>query len=157
MSVLSFIRIILVFLLAVLIAVVLGTIVQTQVNLADLSAMGVPVPLDVRLQTTAKDLLGFTPLMTILVGASFLIALPAAELVSRVLKPMRVLVYFLAGAVGIWVAFQAVDWYAPPPVFVAASRDWPGLLAVMAAVGVGSAVFGLITRPKARRGLRVLG
>lgn len=157
MSVLSVVRIILVFLLAVLIAVVLGTIVQTQINLADLQAIDTPISFEERLRTTGRDLLSFTPLMTILVGASFLCALPVAELVSRILKPMRVLVYFLAGAVGIWVAFQAVDWYAPPPVFIAATRDWPGTLAIMAAVGIGSALFGLITRPKTRRGLRVLG
>lgn len=154
---LSIVRIILVFLLAVLISVVLGTLVQTQVNLADLTAIDTPISTDDRLQATGHDLLRFTPLMTLLVGVSFLFALPAAEVVSRVLKPMRVIVFFLAGAVGILVAFRALDWYAPPPVLIAATREWAGTLAIMAVVGIGSALFGLITRPKARRGLRVLG
>lgn len=154
---LSIVRIVLVFLLAVLVAVILGTVVQTQVNLADLIAIDTPISSEDRLQTTFHDLVNFTPLMTVLVGVSFLFAFPVAELVSRVFKPMRAIVFFLAGAVGIWVAFQAVDWYVPPPVFVAATREWPGTLAIMAAVGIGGALFGVITRPKARRGLRVLG
>ena len=41
--------------------------------------------------------------------------------------------------------------------FIAATRETPGLLSLMAAVGLGSALFGRLTKPKARRGLRVLG
>ncbi|HDZ55013.1 MAG TPA: hypothetical protein ENI17_09015 [Pseudomonas xinjiangensis] len=157
MSVVSALRVTLIFLLAVLVATILATVVQTQVNLYDLEQIGTDISTADRLGTTGKDLINFFPLMCLLVTLSFIFALPAAELVGRILKPWRTVVYLLAGAVGIWVAFQAVNAYVPPPVFIAATRQSPGTLAMMAGVAIGSGLFALLTRPKARRGLRVLG
>lgn len=157
MSLISVLRVVLFFLLAVLVAVLLATLVQTQFNLYELQKIGTPIlPAD-RIDASLRDLINFSPLMALIVAVTFIFALPAAEGVSRILKPWRLVVYFLAGAVGLWVAFQAVDWYAPPPVFIAATRELPGTLSMMAAVGVGSALFGRLVRPRARRGLRVLG
>lgn len=157
MSLISVLRVILFFILAVVVAVVLATLAQTQFNLLELQKIGVEILPAERIDSTIKDLLGFSPLMAALVVATFIVALPVAEGVARILKPWRLVVYFLAGAVGIWVAFQVVDWYAPPPVFIAATRELPGTLSMMAAVGVGSGLFGRLVRPRARRGLRVLG
>lgn len=157
MSLISVLRVILFFILAVVVAVVLATLVQTQFNLYELQKLGTQIlPAD-RIDSTLKDLVNFTPLMAVIVLATFVCALPVAEGVARILKPWRLVVYFLAGAAGLWVAFQAVNWYAPPPVFIAANRELPGTLSMMAAVGVGSALFGRLVRPRARRGLRVLG
>lgn len=157
MSLISVLRVVLFFILALLVSVVLATLVQTQFNLYELQKIGTTIlPAD-RIDATLKDLINFSPLMAVIVAATFIFALPVAEGVSRILKPWRLVVYFLAGAVGLWVAFQAVDWYAPPPVFIAATRELPGTLSMMAAVGVGSALFGRLVRPRARRGLRVLG
>lgn len=157
MSAASAVRVILIYLLAVLVAMVLATIVQTQINLNDLQSIGVPISTEDRLRATGLDLVNFLPLMALLTAATFLFALPVAELIGRVLKPLRPLVYFCAGAVGIWVAFRITDMIAPPPTFIAATRDVPGLLLLMAMVGLGSLLFAVLTRPKTKRGLRVLG
>ncbi|HBX54144.1 MAG TPA: hypothetical protein DEH10_01835, partial [Pseudomonas sp.] len=60
-------RPLLLFVLAVLVATVVGSIIQTQFNLAALQAIGAPMPLDVRLRTTGQDLLGFSPTLGLLV------------------------------------------------------------------------------------------
>lgn len=157
MSLISVMRVLLFFVLAVVVAVILATLVQTQFNLYELQKLGMQIlPAD-RIDSSLKDLVNFSPLMAILVAVTFFFALPVAEGVARILKPWRLVVYFLAGAVGLWVAFQAVNWYAPPPVFIAANRELPGTLSMMAAVGIGSGLFGRLVRPRSRRGLRVLG
>ena len=157
MNVLSILRVVAFYLLAVLLASVLGSLVQTQFNLAALQLIDTQIPLAVRLQTSIHDLLGFAPLFAVMVAVTLLLALPAAEGLGRIFRPWRGTLYFLAGAVGIKVAFDIADLLLPMPVFVAATRGVGGLLAMMVAVGIGSAVFARLTRPKKRKGLRVLG
>lgn len=144
------VNILLVFVLAVVVATVLATLVQSQVNLHALRQIGVPISAGDRLEVSGKDLIGFTPLMALLVTVSFIFALPAAELVGRVVARWRAAIYFLAGAVGIWVAFRVTDMIAPPPVYIAATREWGGTLAMMAAVALGSALFAILTRRHSR-------
>lgn len=157
MKLMTVLRIVFLYLLAVLVATLLGSLVQTQFNLAALQAMDVPVDLATRLQSSLQDLMSFTPIFVVMVAATLLLALPLAEALGRIFKPWRWLLYFLAGFVGIWAAFSLADYLLPMPTFIAATRETPGLLSMMAAVGLGSALFGRLTKPKARRGLRVLG
>ncbi len=157
MSLPSVVRVILIYLLAVLVGTVLATIVQTQINVSDLQRTDIDLTGGERLAMTGKDLISFSPLMALLTAVTYLFAFPVAEFVGRILRPWRVVVYFLAGAVGIWVAFQVTDMIAPPPTFIAATRELPGTLAMMAMTGIGAALFALLTRPKTKRGLRVLG
>ncbi|MFT6429501.1 MAG: hypothetical protein ACJAXR_000648 [Halopseudomonas sp.] len=154
---LTILRVIFFYLVCVLLATILGTVAQTQLNLWELQQLGVPIPGAERLATTLGDLSGFTPFFSVMVAAAFLLALPAAHGFGMVFKPWRWLLFFLAGAVGIWVSFLVANYVLPMPTFIAATRHTPGLLIVMAAVGIGSLLFGRFTRPPARRGLRVLG
>lgn len=157
MTLMSVLRVLFFYLLAVVIATVLGTLVQTQFNLAALGLIGTDIPFTVRLTTSLADLRGFTPIFGVMVAVTLLLALPVAAGLGRVFKPWRGVLFFLAGAVGIKVAFDIADYLLPMPVFIAATRGIAGLLVMMLAVGVGSAVFGRLTRPKSKRGLRVLG
>lgn len=91
-------RLLLAFLLAVLLASLLASIFQTQTNLAALQAIGAPVPLSVRLGTTALDLLGFTPTFILLSALGFVFALPLAAWLARRMPALRWLIFVLAGA-----------------------------------------------------------
>lgn len=157
MNLLTILRVICIYVLAVVVATILGTLVQTQFNLAALSLIGTEVSLQTRLSTSFKDLLGFAPLFAAIVAVTLLLAMPAAHLLGRIFRPWRGVLFFIAGAVGIKVAFDIIDHFAPMPTFIAATRGIGGLAAMMIAVGIGSAVFARLTRPKAKRGLRVLG
>lgn len=150
-------RVLFFFVVSVLVATVLGTLVQTQVNLFDLQQLGTPVTLEQRVLTSLRDLTGFTPIFALMVAVTFICALPVAGAMGRIFKPWRGLLFALAGGVGIWVAFRIADYYLPMPTFIAATRETWGLLLMMLAVAVGSWLFGRLTRPVVRRGLRVLG
>lgn len=154
---LTILRMIFFYLICVLLATVLGTVVQTQLNMWELQQLGVPLPWSERLAVTLRDLGGFLPFFVVMVAVTFIVALPAAHGLGKIFKPWRWLLFFLAGAVGIWVAFLVANYVLPMPTFIAATRETPGLFIVMAAVGMGSWLFGRLTRPPARRGLRVLG
>ena len=155
MTLLSILRVILFYLLAVVVASVLGTLVQTQFNLAALRLIGTDIP--VGLSPTPAALRGFAPIFALMVAVTLLLALPVAAGLGRIFKPWRGVLFFLAGAVGIKVAFDIADHLLPMPTFIAATRGLAGLLAMMVAVGIGSALFGRLTRPTNKRGLRVLG
>ncbi|MAB26020.1 hypothetical protein ACS8E9_00345 [Pseudomonas neustonica] len=157
MKLASVLRILFCYLLSVALGTVLGSLVQTQFNLFFLQEMGVPVELPTRLATSWHDLLHFTPLFSVMVAATLLLALPVAEGLGRIFKPWRGLLYLLAGGGGIWVAFTLANYLLPMPTFIAATRGTAGLLCMMLAVGIASWLFGRLTKPKARRGLRVLG
>ena len=157
MKVMTVLRIVFLYLLAVLVATLLGSLVQTQFNLAALQALDVPVDASTRLHSSLHDLRFFSPFLALMVAACLLLALPLAEALGRIFKPWRWLLYFLAGFVGIWAACALANYLLPMPTFIAATRETPGLLSLMAGVGLGSALFGRLTKPKARRGLRVLG
>lgn len=150
-------RVLFFFLLSVLVATVLGTLMQSQLNLYELQQLGTPISLEQRMLTSLRDLTGFTPIFALMVSVTFICALPVAAGMSRIFKPWRGLLFALAGGVGIWVAFRVADHFLPMPTFIAATRETTGLLLMMAAVAVGSWLFGRLTRPVVKRGLRVLG
>lgn len=154
---LTILRVIFFYLVCVLLATAFGTIAQTQLNMWELQQLGVQIPWSERLAVTLRDLGGFTPFFAVMVAATFIVALPVAQGLGKIFKPWRWLLFFLAGAVGIWVAFLVANYVLPMPTFIAATRETPGLLIVMASVGIGSWLFGRLTRPPAKRGLRVLG
>lgn len=157
MSLVATLRIIAFYLLAVLVATFLGCLVQTQIHLAALQQLEVPASATARLADTWPDLLSFAQLFLIMVAATLVATLPVAELLSRIFRPWRWLLFVLAGAGGIWLSLVIMARFLPTYSFPAATLEMPGLLAIMASVGVGSWLFGRLTRPRGKRGLRVLG
>lgn len=142
----SLFRVFLYFLFAVLLSSALGSVVQTQFNLANLQALGAPMTLSVRLHTTALDLLGFSPLFAVLVLLSFIVALPAATLLSRSWPVGRWLVFASAGAAAVWAAMSLANSLAPMPTLIGANRCIPGTLGLMACGSVGALLFALLMR-----------
>jgi len=143
----SVLRRIAAFACAVLLSAVLGALIQTQYNLAALAALGVDIPAGIRLQTTAQDLLGFTPLYAAIVGIALLLAFPAAALLSRLLPDWRRLLYTLAGALAILVALALMN-TALSITAIAATRQLSGLLALALAGGLGGLLFAILTSQK---------
>lgn len=154
MSLIAILRVIAVYLLAVLVATILGGLVQAQVELATLAEA--PVTFSERLAATWQVLPGLLPTFIAMLAAALVVALPIAEALSRIFRPWRWLLFALAGAGGIWAAFKLVGSFLPEPAFTAPSQTWQWV-AMLVAVAIGSWLFGHLTRPKARRGLRVLG
>lgn len=137
------------FLYAVLLATAIGTIAQTQFNLAAIQAIGAPIPLDVRLRTTGLDLLGFSPTFGALVLVGFLFAIPAAAVLSRALPALRGVLFVAAGALAVLLALVLANALAPMPTLIGANRTLPGTLALMASGSAGALLYSWLRRPVA--------
>lgn len=142
----SKLRTLLYFCLAVLLASVMGTVLQTQFNLANLQALGAPMPLGVRVQTTCLDLLGFSPTFAVLVILGFIFALPAASRLARVWPTGRWLLFALAGAVAVLAAMALANALLPMPTLIGANRSLAGTLALMASGSLGALLFAVLGR-----------
>lgn len=140
------------FVFATLVATALGCIVQTQVNLAAIVAMGVEVPPWMRLRTTLQDLLGFSRTMAPIAVATLLLALPVATWIARRVGSGRTALCALGAAVGFYVAIPLANAAASMPALIAATRGAPGMAAMALALAAGGAVFGWLTQRSSRRG-----
>ncbi|MBS7458078.1 hypothetical protein [Coralloluteibacterium stylophorae] len=135
-------------LLATAAAALLGSVVQTQVNLQDIERLGVAVPWRVRLATTAWDLVAFPRAWAPMLLVAFAVAFPPALRLSRDVPRARMPLLAIAAATGAVVAVKLVDALAPMPTLIAATRHWPGLLLLAASAGIGGLVFARLRRPR---------
>lgn len=148
-------RIAIVFALAVLATAFVASIVQTQINLAALTALGAPVTLGLRLLTTLQDIALFGPVMAAITAAAFLPGFAAAGLARRIVPLPPVALYALAGVVALGAAFLLMGFVTPMPTLVAAARTQAGLLALVATGALGGALFAHLNRKRRRSsGLR---
>ena len=129
-----------------LLATVWGSVVQTQFNLQALVGLGVEVPPGLRALTTLQDLAGFAPVYAGILAAGWLPALGLAAWIARRQPAWRTALLASAAGLGMVVAVRAVDAVAPMPVFIDATRGWPGLLAMAAGAVLGGLLYALTTR-----------
>jgi MFS family permease len=120
-----------------------GSIVQTQFNLAAIAAVGAPVPLPVRLQTTLQDLAGFAPMLIAVSAAGFLVAFLVSGWLARRLPRQRTLLHTLAGALATGAALASMH-ASMPITIIGAARSLTGSLALCAAGALGGFVFALL-------------
>lgn len=128
---------------AVIVAAVLGTVAQTQFNLASIAGLGAEIPTGIRLRTTLLDLAGFTPLYAIILAVALGLALPVAALLARRFPAARTALYAAAGAAGVYTALRLMN-YALSLDAIAATRSLAGLLSLVAAGAAGGLAFALL-------------
>lgn len=129
-----------------LLATAWGSVVQTQFNLQALVALGVEVPPGLRTMTTLQDLAGFAPVYAGILAAGWLPALGLAAWLARSLPAWRSALLTSAAGLGMVAAVRAVDLAAPMPVFIDATRGWPGLLSMAAGAALGGWLYAQNTR-----------
>ena len=112
---------------AVIVAVALGSVVQTQFNLADLAALGAPVDFGTRLSATWHDLAHFTPLYALLIAVAFAIAWPVAWLLARRFPRHRTALFALAGFAAVLATIVIMNAVLPITP-IAATRETSGTL-----------------------------
>lgn len=129
-----------------LLAAAWGSVVQTQFNLQALVALEVAVPPGVRALTTLQDLAGFAPVYAGILAAGWLPALGLAGWLARRQPAWRTPLFTAAAGLGMVAAVRAVDAVAPMPVFIDATRGWPGLLSMAAGAALGGWLYAHRTR-----------
>lgn len=154
MSLVAILRVIAFYLLSVLVATLLGGLVQAQIELAALTET--PATFGEGLAATWQMLPGLLPTFAVMLAVAFVVTLPIAEGLARIFRPWRWLLFGLAGAGAIWAAFKVVAAFLPDTAITAPSQSWQWV-ALLVGVSVGSWLFGHLTRPRSKRGLRVLG
>lgn len=132
-------------LLAWVLAAVWGSVVQTQWNLQALVDLGVDVATADRARATWQDLIGFAPVYAGILAAGWLPALPVASFLARRWPAGRAALLAAAAGVGMVAAVRAIDAVAPMPVFIDATRHWPGLLAMAAGAVIGGLLYARLT------------
>lgn len=138
-------NVVLSFCVAVVIAGLLGSILQTQINLAYLRDIGPPVSFAMRLSSTWHDLVHFAPIYLAIILATFVIAFPVAEFIANIFPGHR-MVWLVLGAVsGLWLGFQLINYLAPMPTFIAATRGVGGTLLLLLAAAVSALIYTLMT------------
>ena len=139
----SFSGVALAWLAAVLVAAALGSIIQTQYNMAAIRALDAPVPAGTWVMVTLKDLLGFGGFYGAAVAVSFVVGLGVAALVARVLPSWRTLVFTLAGGVAIFGFLQILPVFLPAAdlKIIAATRYASAVALMVMAGAVGGWVY----------------
>ena len=125
---------------AALAAYILGALVSTQMILAEVAALGLPVPAGVRASATLHDLAGMAATYLPLVALSLLLGFAAAAFMLRFLPAWRTLGYLLAGA-GALLALHLILYATLGMHPVPATRTALGLAAQVAAGALGGYVF----------------
>lgn len=138
------------FVLAVIVAALWATIVQTQFNLAALVDLGAVVPPALRRETTLHDIAGFAPLFAAVASVAFLLAFALAAWLARRAPRARGVLFVLAGWLGLIVAVRLIDAFVPPPVLIAATRSLVGLLAMTAGGALAGGLFARLSAPSRR-------
>jgi hypothetical protein len=141
-------RVAIAFLAAVAATAVVGSVVQTQINIAAIESIGPAVPFGLRAETTVEDLLGFAPVMAAIAGAAMAPAFLVAGLVAGFADRRSAILFSLAGVLGLFAAFWLMGYFTPMPTLVGAVRGPLGLAAMCATGLVGGLVFTrLATKP----------
>jgi hypothetical protein len=120
-------------LLAVLTATLLGSIVQTQFNLLSIVNLDVAIPLGSWLLTTVQDIFSFGLLYAILAGIALAIGFSVAALLIRRFSWPREFMFMLAGAAALLVLLVTLN-AALPMTPIAATRNTLALV-LMALAG----------------------
>lgn len=139
-------RLLLALLAAIIVATLLGAILQAQHTMAAMSEIGPPIAVGNRLATTFHDLVRFSPLYFLIVAPTFLVAFLVAELLAIKLPGYRLALILAASVVGLWAAFPLVDYLLMPATMITATRTGGGTaLMVLGGLG-GGVVYALLTR-----------
>lgn len=134
---------------ALIMTTVLGSLIQTQINLADLQRLGLEISAGVRLDTSLADLQHFTPSLGGILFGGFLPAFLVAGLLSRYWPAKRHFWFALAGATAFLTAMAAMQMLFQITA-VAAVRHLSGLVALSACAALGGYLFARLTeRPPA--------
>ncbi len=139
------------FFAAVVLATVLGSIIQTQYNLDALRSIGAEITDGVRLQTTVGDIAsGFTPtyggyivLPALLVGFAV-----AWWIIGKGRQSLRLALFALAGGLAILAAIPLVNWLSPVALLVGASRDFSCTVLMALGGSVAGVLFASLTSPR---------
>ncbi len=124
-------------LLAVLTATVIGSIVQTQFNMAAIVNLDVAIPVGTWLWTTVQDIFVFGQLYGILVAIALAIGFAVAALLTGRLSLPRKFMFVLAGAAAVLVLLVTLNTVLPMTPIAATRNSFALVLMALAGAPAG--------------------
>ena len=133
------------FLVAGLVAYFIAVLFYTQINLSNLTGLGIDISFSDRLAAASHDLLSMTGMYLPIMLVALLVAFSLAAIVIRFLPNLRTLGFVLAGMVGVLalVLFFSSFLGTNP---IAVTRSSLGLLSQCGAGGIGGLVYALVSQ-----------
>ena len=133
------------FLLAGLVAYVIAVLFYTQINLSNLTDLGIDISFSDRFGAASHDLLSMTGMYLPIMLVALLVAFSLAAIVIRFLPNLRILGFVVAGIVGVLalVLFFSSFLGTNP---IAVTRSSLGLISQCGAGGMGGLVYALVSQ-----------
>ena len=133
------------FLLAVLVAYVIAVLFYTQINLSNLTDLGIDISFADRFGAASHDLFSMAGMYLPIMLVALFIAFSLAAIVIRFLPNLRTVGFVVAGTAGVLalVLFFSSFLGTNP---IAVTRSVLGLLSQCGAGGVGGLVYALVSR-----------
>ena len=133
------------FLVSGLVAYVIAVLFYTQINLSNLTDLGIDLSFSDRLAAATHDLLSMTGMYLPIMLVALLVAFSLAAIVIRFLPNLRTLGFVIAGTVGVLalVLFFSSFLGTNP---IAVTRSSLGLLSQCGAGGIGGLVYALVSK-----------
>ena len=142
------VRVVKAFFPAVLVTYLMASVLFTQTILATVQSFGLEVSLAQRLEATWHDITGMAPSYLVLLLVAFLIAMPVAAGITRLLPTRRALLFTLAGFVAV-VALHVTMKLVLGLSGIAVTRTVAGLFGQGLAGALGGYVYHCLSRKPA--------
>jgi len=134
------------YVIAVVLAAALSSVVQSQFNLIAIASLVEQLPFRDWLYTVWFDLRSFTPTMLVIMAPVLLLALIASGLLRRFAGIGRFWLAVGCSLSGFLLALWAINTLAPMPTLIAASRSVVGSVALALCAAAGAAIYVSLTR-----------
>ncbi|KKO45733.1 hypothetical protein WG68_08425 [Arsukibacterium ikkense] len=126
---------------ALLLGAVLGSLLQSQLNLSAIAELSGPISWQDKRGTMWFDLQHFMPVLAGLMLLPLLLAVLLAGWLRRRQPMLPRSLYFLLAALGFYLTLLLVNQFAPMPTLLAANRTARGTLGLLAACGLAGWCF----------------
>jgi glucose/arabinose dehydrogenase len=138
------------FVIAALVCAALASVIQTQINIAEIARLGVKTSMAQNILITAEDMLLFGPIMTGISVVGLLIAFALAASLRKVTAASGFLVFSVFGWIGLWAALKLLGLVTPMSALVSATREWFDLALICLAGTSAALVYSWHARRLAR-------
>ncbi|GGW48950.1 hypothetical protein [Alishewanella tabrizica] len=135
----------LLFLLAVILAASLGSLLQSLFNLTAISQLAGPISMADWLATILHDLMHFMPVLAAIFFPILLVSLVVSGVLTRWLSLSRIAGSFAIAALGTWIALTLINAFAPMPTLIALNRSVVGTVLLLCCCGIAAIFYRFFT------------
>ncbi|WP_423186909.1 hypothetical protein ACO1PK_01435 [Alishewanella sp. d11] len=129
------------FVLAVLAAAILGSVLQSIFNLFAIANLVGAVPVSLWLSTIGFDLVNFMPILAVIFLPIMLLSLLATRFLRRLIKLSLLPASFGVTVLATWLALLLINHFVPMPTLIALNRSTIGTLLLISCSGTAVMLF----------------